>query len=133
MATYNKMTESKFNAIKLLLNGGASYDECARYLHCSTGVVWRVKAAETWEEYLQANAARAIAEKKKKEQEQKGEQPVKEPAKQEEAAQPAAQPRQVVQTVTIQATHYMMEEMRKQNELLTLISNKLAYIVEQLA
>ena len=36
------------------------------------------------------------------------------------------------QSVTIQATHYMMEELRRTNELLTLISNKLAFVVDQL-
>ncbi len=36
------------------------------------------------------------------------------------------------QTVTIQATHYMMQEMKKTNELLELISRKLTFIVDQL-
>lgn len=36
------------------------------------------------------------------------------------------------QTVTVQATHYMMQEMKKTNELLDLISRKLAFIVDSL-
>ena len=36
------------------------------------------------------------------------------------------------QSVTIQATHYMMQEMKKTNELLELISRKLTFIVDQL-
>ena len=35
-------------------------------------------------------------------------------------------------TVTMIANHYMAEEMQKQTKLLTLISNKLAYIVDEL-
>ena len=52
------------------------------------------------------------------------------------APQPAQLPQpQVVehrQSVTIQATHYMMQEMKKTNELLELISRKLTFIVDQL-
>ena len=48
---------------------------------------------------------------------------------------PAPQPQVVEhrQTVTIQATHYMMQEMKRTNELLELISRKMAYIVDQLS
>ena len=48
---------------------------------------------------------------------------------------PAQQPQVVEhrQTVTIQATHYMMQEMKRTNELLELISRKMAYIVDQLS
>lgn len=45
------------------------------------------------------------------------------------------QPTQVIehrQTVTVQATHYMMQEMKKTNELLDLISRKLTFIVDSL-
>ena len=47
---------------------------------------------------------------------------------------PAQQPQVVEhrQTVTIQATHYMMQEMKRTNELLELISRKMAFIVDQL-
>ena len=37
------------------------------------------------------------------------------------------------QTVTVQANHYMMQEMQKTNELLELISRKLTFIVDQLS
>ena len=50
-----------------------------------------------------------------------------------ELLKPAAQVVEHHQTVTIQATHYMMEEMKKTNELLTLLNAKLAFIVEELA
>ena len=36
------------------------------------------------------------------------------------------------QTVTIQASFYMQKELEKTNELLTIISNKLAFIVDEL-
>ena len=46
-----------------------------------------------------------------------------------------SQPTKVIehrQTVTVQATHYMMQEMKRTNELLELISRKMAFIVESL-
>lgn len=53
-----------------------------------------------------------------------------------QAPQPQSpQPTQVIehrQTVTVQATHYMMQEMKKTNELLDLISRKLTFIVDSL-
>ena len=36
------------------------------------------------------------------------------------------------QTIVVQASHYMLEEQKKTNELLTLISNKLSFIVDEL-
>ena len=35
-------------------------------------------------------------------------------------------------TVKVEATHYMMEELKKANDTLKLISNKLAFIVDEL-
>lgn len=36
------------------------------------------------------------------------------------------------QSIVVQANHYMMEELKKQTETLKLISNKLAFIVDEL-
>ena len=132
MANYNKMTPSKFKAIKIMLNGGATARECAEYMECSTGTVSTVRASETFEEYINNLHARHDKEKPKKKPEkpQTAPAPVKEP-------EPAPQqtPVQIVehrQTVTIQATHYMMQELQRTNEYLKLISNKLAFIVDEL-
>lgn len=108
MANYNKITQTKFDAVKMLQKGGASVKEISKYLDLSEGTVYYIRQAESLEEY------QAIIESKRN------------PPK------PQSEPPQVRQTVTIQATHYMQEEMRKTNELLTLISNKLAYIVDEL-
>ena len=51
MAKYNKMTETKYNAIKLILEGGASYAEAAKYMQVSEATVGRVKSSESFEEY----------------------------------------------------------------------------------
>ena len=126
MAINNKLTESKYNAIKILLKGGASIKEAAEYMQVGEATISRVKQAETWDEYLQQTAARALAAREYKEKKTAA------TSKPAPAPEPAPAPKVVQQTVTIQATHYMMEELRKTNELLTLISNKLSYIVDQL-
>jgi hypothetical protein len=138
MAIHNKVTESKFNAIKLLVKGGATNAEAAEYMQVSPHTIANIKAAETWEEYRSIIAARVLAEKQKRHaQAEKAEKAV--PAadivnKVNNTPETPEKVQRVVheQSVTIQATHYMMQEMQKTNELLKLISNKLAFIVDEL-
>ncbi len=124
-----KITEKTYKAIRILIESKTPYKEIADYMNVSVASVQRVATSETYEEYKaqlggyyykkKAEAAKAEAMKKA----EKKEYPKDEP------------PVQVVehrQNVTIQATHYMMTEMQKTNELLTLISNKLAFIIDEL-
>ena len=148
----SKVTESVFNAIRTLLKGGANLEECSEYMKVSTSTVSLIKKSETYEEYKSncyltsaAYRKRMAAMKAKEEQEKKKliEENKKKAEKiaKEVGAVPASemvkqnQPVQVVehrQTIQITATHYMMEELKKANELLTLISNKLAFVVDEL-
>ena len=130
MTKGNKMTENKFTAIKLLLKSGATQKEAAEYLDVSLATVYRVHTAETFEEYKNALAvtARAMAAKRKDNK----------PAGRAATETPGNAPKQPVQTIeaqhpaTVQLPFYVMEQLRKTNELLTGISQKLAYIVEDL-
>lgn len=132
-----KVTKGIFEAVKMLTKGGASIDECAEYMGISPATVSRIRTAENYEEFQQARRLAAIAaqkrEQEKKEREKQPEKPVEQPAPVAQPVQPAPQVIEHRQTVTVQATHYMMEELKQQNELLKSISNKLAFIVEQLA
>jgi DNA-binding transcriptional regulator YhcF (GntR family) len=122
MANWNKMTEQKFKIAKTFLNGGASVDETAEFMNLSRVTVHIINRSENLEEYQTIRSAydtKSHAKKKAK----------KEPAPEETKT--------VNQTVNptvvrVEATHYMMEEMRKTNELLTAISAKLAAIVSDL-
>lgn len=128
-----KVTKGVFEAAKLLLENGATNGEIAKYLKISTDVVTFIRKAETYEEYQtimyeyslkqrQREAARVAAIKAKE-------------TPKEEPPQIVAPPPQIVehrQTVTVQATWQMTQEMQKTNELLRQISNKLAYIVDEL-
>lgn len=124
MANWNKLTAGQFKAIKTLLKGGASQKEAAEYMQVSTATTSMVARAETFEEYLHIQAERQMTRK------QVAAIKIKETEKAEE--KPAPQVIEHRQTVTIQATHYMMQELQKMNETLSLISRKLAFIVDDL-
>lgn len=106
-----KMNDKLFRLVKLMLNSGASVAETAEYFQLAKGTVQRVKASENMDEYHAILAAMHAKAPKQPEK----------PA----PAQPEAL-----------GTHYMnnrvYELLKEQNELLKLLSNKLAFIVEAL-
>lgn len=124
-----KITKGIFDAAKLLMENGANNTEVSKYLKVSMDVVSMFRKSETYEdyqtamfEYSQKMRKRAAAIKAKE-------------TPKEEPPQIVAPPPQIVehrQTVTVQATWQMTQEMQKTNELLRQISNKLAYIVDEL-
>lgn len=136
MANWNKLTENQFNAIKILLRGGATQQEAAEYMQVHVNTVNFINKAETFEEYQHIQAERQlsrnrqVAAMKAREAAQAAAKVGAVPAS--TLAQPAEVVKEVRQTVTVQATHYMMQEMQKTNELLKQISSKLAFIVEDL-
>ena len=138
-----KMNESMFRAIKILLNSGATYREITDSLGVSDYVIRTVRTSENFAEYKQSIAAHSaagrqrMAEKQEKELQEKAAAEAAEKAKKERQAITAHIPPETlseatVQRFTIKATNDMMEEMRKTNEFLKLISNKLAFIVDEL-
>ena len=161
MAT--KMTDKLFRAVKIMIAGGATSTEISEYFNISLSSISRVRQAESFQEYRVMQAATYGKRKPAKTQDAPKQSEVVIPAAQQnpmaqqnQAVQqpapaqqptvfhqlppmqqpaPAQQPQVVEhrQTVTIQATHYMMQEMKKTNELLELISRKMAFIVDQLS
>lgn len=131
MATNVKVTENVFRVVKLLIKDGAKSREISEYMKISTATVSIIRNSETYEEYkhnalevsqskrFKREQAAAIAIKAK-EQEQK--------AETQEVEQPKASP-----FAGSYQMNRLIEEMKKQNEMLAHISNKLAFIVEQLA
>ena len=107
-----KMNDKLFWAIKTMLAGGATISETAEFFELGHATVSRVKASENMTEYhniLAATCAKQKAQAK----------PV------EPVNAPATQVVEHRQSVTVQATHYMESELRKQTEALELISRKL--------
>lgn len=138
MAYQKKVTQSKFNAVKTLLKGGATVREVMEYLELSDNTVYMIKQAETLVEYENMIAEKALRDKQraakaKQEAAQKvaaevGTMPAAKLAQQTPAAPQVMNPT----VIRLEATHYMMEEMKRTNELLTCISAKLAFIVDEL-
>ena len=133
------MTPKMFDCIRTLLDSKAPYKEISKYLGVSVTVVGKVAGCESWEEYQAVLAAEAKKQREKcaairlaiKEQakEAKAVEVVKEtvPAAPAPAAEPKVQPGT---TILLPYRHY--ELMNKQIELLTTISAKLAFIVDEL-
>ena len=133
-----KMTIQKFKAIKILLASGSTYSEISESMGISDFVIRNVKTSETYEEYKHKVAARSSSYRKKlakelqaKEEKEAAESIVIDKEKME-YQEPTAQVVEHRQTIQIQATHYMTEELREIKELLKCMSNKLAFIVEEL-
>jgi len=110
----------KFDAVKIMLNGGATYEEVSDYLSISTSTVQRIKKAESYDEYKNMNAAIALAKRNERKNEEKKEDP--------KPQEPATPP---LSTVFYQSNR-MWELLKEQNEHLKAISNKLAFIVDEL-
>lgn len=113
-----KVTQGLFDAVKICLNG-SSVSETAKFMKLSQDVVRMIRDAENLEEYKALMFAKCNQKKK---------QVAAIKAKEEAPAQTVEHKHSVI----IQATHYMESELKKQTELLTLISNKLAFIVDEL-
>ena len=120
MATPRKVTPVIFAAAKRLQASGASLNEVCEYFNLSDRTVYRIFNNETFEDYNadtweKRQQAKAIAVKEKE-------------------PEPAVQVvrHEHEQSVTIIANHYMAEELKTQSRLLELISNKLAFIVDEL-
>ena len=121
-----KVDERLWWAVKTLLKGGSSIKDAAEYFMLSVNTVSRINASENYQDYKQMIAACHAQYRKPKNK--MPEKPDEEP-KEEEPKQQVIEHRQ---SVTIQATHYMMTEMQKTNDLLKMISAKLAFIVDEL-
>lgn len=138
MASYNKVTKEKYDVIKILLKGGATVQEAADFVKLSTITVYAVRNSETFEEYEQIAIAKKIERKKrmaamkaKEYEKQEDPKPEVKPEDKPEVKQEEPKPANPT-VVKIEATHYMMQEMQRTNELLKGISAKLAFIVDEL-
>ena len=103
------ITPKLFDAVKILLKGGATPEEVCEYMGISIATANRIRRAENYAEYKTLSSGNAFfSNSQKQNQEDKT----------------------VVHQVQVQATHYMMEELQKQTKALELIGNKLTHIFE---
>lgn len=128
-----KVTQGVFDAVKICLESGNSVSETAKFMKMAWDTIQLIRDAETLDEY------KASAYEKSKKLKQvaaiKAKQNTKQEVKQEEKTEvKPEEPTKVFNptVVKLEATHYMMQELQKTNELLTGISAKLAAIVNDL-
>lgn len=135
-----------FDCIKILLEGKASYTEIQDFTNVGRTTISRIAHSESWEDYEQQMAAmRAawhcrVAEKKAKEQavadramrameeKEKVAKAVAEAVKAVPAASLIPQPK----ADPVYGANRICELLTHQNEILKAISNKLAFIVDEL-
>lgn len=116
-----RITEDEFNKVKLLQHMNAlTKRQIAEIVGRSYEALKRVFETDSYEEYL------------KMRYENSKERNVKRPLDKQPAPQGTIQPPVNPTVVRVEATHYMMQELQKTNELLTAISRKLAFVVDEL-
>lgn len=125
----SKVTKSMFNAMKILLKSGEPQKNVAEAFGVSKTVVYWVNRSEEYDEYKN-NIYQTSGGYRKRIAKEKI-------AKEETKAVPSApeavpEENQSKTTIVVQATHYMMEELKMVNEQLKLMNNKLAFIVDEL-
>jgi len=126
-----KIDQKRFDAVKIMLESGATGPEIVKYMGISTWSVDKIKKAETFQEYKDILAAIALNQKKKNE---KAVTEKSENVENDNAAH-LAQQTQIVehrQNVTVQTTYYVSQKLDKICELLTAVSSKLAFVVDEL-
>lgn len=125
MSANKHLTLDMFVAVKTLIKCGSSNAEIAEYLKLSVVTVRRIKSSETYEDYK--NRLRAMnakfAEKKKATAEKAVTPTVVEPPAPVNFV--GLKPDSGNHTIIVKPTYEMTVEMRKQTEVLELISRKL--------
>ena len=125
-----KVDRRMFEACKILFEGGAPNYEVTKYTGLSSKTVARIKRAESFDDYLSELAAMKMKYHEKYSKTAKeAEKQEPEPAKVEPAP---VEVKEIRQSVTVQTTHFVETKIDKMIELLKILNNKLAFIVEEL-
>ena len=129
-----KIDQKRFDAVKIMIDSGAVSSEIEKYMGISAWSVTAIKKAATYDEYKNMLAAIALERKKKKES--KKAEDSKHVSIQEHHPNDH-EPKKEPTSINVMKENYQLsrlyDEQRKTNELLTSISSKLAFIVEELA
>ena len=132
-----KVTSELYAAAKIMIKGGASIDEVAKFLKIGAATVSRIKSAETYEEYKQIVAACWAKSKEKEKLAKEAQKELDREIKRQEEAAEQGQEKPVKRTgeafmVSSYQVNRLIEIMKEQNEILKIMSNKIAFIVDEL-
>lgn len=118
--------EKKYLLIKKLIENGASYVETQKLLGIGTGTFRKVKGTNSYEEYKNAHYFASPLYKKTEVNQQENATSVNSGLDDKQIA-PA------VVTASSYQINRLIELIKEQNELMKLLSNKVAFIVESLS
>ena len=121
MIKRTRITENIYNAVKLILRGGAKTKQAAEAMGISVNTVHRINKTESYQEYV--NLAYMNGSAWYREQEKQDKKP-------EEKIEPLKQAGG--QLSSGYQLNRIYEALKEQNELLKLLSNKVAFIVDEL-
>ena len=133
-----KVTQSVYGAVKTCLGNGNTIAETAKFMKLSDLTVGKINRSEDYVDYK--NKLKEECEKRKAENAAKkriAKSKEAQPEKVNDACAKVPTPEQPVkviheQSITIQATHYMMQELQKTNEFLKLMSNKMSACFDEM-
>lgn len=128
--TRTRITQNIYNAVKLIMKGGSGVKEAADVMGISVNSVRRINKSESYSEYVNLAYMNGAMRYKTPKQEEPPQAVEPIPQTAVEAAEGQQIPRK--QTIIVQTTWQMTQEMRRTNELLELLNNKLAFIVDEL-
>lgn len=124
MITRKRITREIYTAVKFMLKGNASASETAASLGISTNSVNRIRNSETYDEYVENTRLGGSARYREG---------VKNQLKEAETAKPVEDLKQPGGTLSGNyQINRIFEQQKQTNDLLKMISDKLAYIVQQL-
>lgn len=108
------LTEKNFNAIWYMIKGGASDDDIMSSQNIAEGTLNRIKKSDgDYAKYKKLHGEEVMKNNKRRNANNDYNRPS-------------------TQTIVIQANHYMMEELKTINKTLTLMSNKMTNIMENM-
>ena len=128
--TRTRITQNIYNAVKLIMKGGSDVKEAADVMGISVNSVRRINKSESYSEYVNLAYMNGAMRYKTPKQEEPPQAVEPVPQAETETAEGQQIPRK--QTIIVQTTWQMTQEMRRTNELLELLNNKLAFIVDEL-
>ena len=119
MDTKTRITPDIYNTVKLMLNGGATEEDVSKFKRFSSETLRRIKKTKDYSDYVELLK---VYNRKQNERANKTEQ-----------VSFLTDDKQKGGTLSANyQINRIVEELKRQNDILTLLSNKVAFIVEEL-
>lgn len=125
-----------FMCVKALIRSGETQKNISEYMNIGEATVSRISCAEDWEDYMNRKLEAVFFSQQRKAQKKAAQAPAPAPQPVPQVPVPTPEPQpQIVEhrtNVTLQTTHYVSQKMDELIKLMTGISAKLAFVVDEL-